>query len=345
MKQARILVIDDELIAQEAIEAFLVKDGYQVLFATNGVDGIKIAIEKCPDVVLLDLMMPGMDGFEVCQQLRAQPALAETPILMVTAHEDRDVRRRGLSVGADDFLTKPFDHLELRARLKIIVRLKQHSKPDTKNLKLKQDLKELKENHERLKQAYNETISAWSRAMDIRDKETEGHSQRVANIATALGRKMGLDEETITDLRHGALLHDVGKIGIPDQILHKPNKLTDEEWEIIRQHPTYAYQMLTPISHLKSALDIVYCHHEKWDGSGYPQGIKGEEIPITARIFTIAHVWDAMTSDRPYRPAWSETSTLQYILSQAGKHFDPEIVQVFKRMHANREIQAFNNQK
>ena len=151
--------------------------------------------------------------------------------------------------------------------------------------------------------AYDATISGWSRAMDLRDKETEGHTQRVTSLTLELARKMGISETDILHLRHGALLHDIGKMGVPDHILLKPDKLTVEEWDIMRQHPVFAYEMLYQIEYLKPSLDIPYSHHEKWDGTGYPQGIKGEEIPLSARIFAIVDVWDALTSDRPYRKA------------------------------------------
>lgn len=176
--------------------------------------------------------------------------------------------------------------------------------------------------------AYDETIEGWSRALDLRDKETEGHTQRVTETTIKLARLFGLNEEEIIQVRRGALLHDIGKMGVPDGILLKPGPLTDDEWVIMRQHPQFAFDMLSPIYYLKSALDIPYCHHEKWDGSGYPRGLKGEEIPLEARIFAVVDVWDALTSDRPYRPAWPEKKVLEYIQSQAGIHFDPQVVEV-----------------
>ncbi|MHB0987252.1 MAG: PAS domain S-box protein [Bellilinea sp.] len=177
--------------------------------------------------------------------------------------------------------------------------------------------------------AYDATIEGWSRAMDLRDEETEGHTQRVTDLTLQLARKMGITDDQLIHIRRGALLHDMGKLGIPDQILLKPGKLTDEEWVIMRKHPVYAYEMLSSIEYLRPALDIPYCHHEKWDGSGYPRGLKGEEIPLAARIFAVIDVWDALTSDRPYRKAWSREQTLEYIREQSGSHFDPQIVEVF----------------
>ncbi|HNB55174.1 MAG TPA: HD-GYP domain-containing protein, partial [Anaerolineales bacterium] len=177
--------------------------------------------------------------------------------------------------------------------------------------------------------AYDITLEGWSRAMDMRDRETEGHTQRVAEMTVKLGQAMGLTEAEIINARRGALLHDMGKLGIPDEILLKPGQLSEEEWEIMKKHPSYAYEMLSPISYLRPALDIPYCHHEKWDGTGYPRGLRGESIPIAARIFSVADVWDALRSDRPYRKAWSSEKVIAYIQEHSGTYFDPRVVEAF----------------
>jgi putative nucleotidyltransferase with HDIG domain len=177
--------------------------------------------------------------------------------------------------------------------------------------------------------AYDATIEGWSRALDLRDKETEGHTQRVTEITVGLARAFGLGEKELVQVRWGALLHDIGKMGIPDSILFKPSQLTGEEWVMMKKHPVFAYEMLSPVRYLRSALDIPYCHHEKWDGTGYPRGLKGEQIPLTARIFAVVDVWDALRSDRPYRSAWPEEKVLAHIRSAAGTHFDPQVVKVF----------------
>jgi len=183
--------------------------------------------------------------------------------------------------------------------------------------------------------AYDATIEGWSRALDLRDKETEGHTQRVTEMTMKLACAMGLTDDQLTPLYRGALLHDIGKMGIPDSILLKPGPLTEEEWTIMRRHPGYAYQMLAPITYLRPALDIPHSHHEKWDGTGYPHGLKGEEIPLAARIFAVADVWDAMRSDRPYRQGWPEAQVREHIRSLAGTHFDPQVVDVFLKMTAD----------
>jgi PAS domain S-box-containing protein/putative nucleotidyltransferase with HDIG domain len=188
---------------------------------------------------------------------------------------------------------------------------------------------ELKRSNLGLAVAYDVTLEGWSKALDLRDKETEGHSLRVTNLTLRLAEAMGLPDEDLAAIRQGALLHDVGKLGIPDSILLKPGKLTEPEWDIMRQHPVYAYEWLAPIAYLRRALDIPYCHHEKWDGSGYPRGLTGQAIPLAARLFAIVDVYDALTSDRPYRAAWDHARVRQYLLDESGRHFDPQVVEAF----------------
>jgi GAF domain-containing protein len=190
----------------------------------------------------------------------------------------------------------------------------------------------LQRSNSELAQAYTTTLEGWSRALDLKDKETEGHTQRVAAMTIQLAQILGISEAEIVHIRRGALLHDIGKMGIPDDILLKPGALSEEEWLIMRKHPTYAYEMLAPIEYLRLSLDIPYCHHEKWDGTGYPQGLKAENIPLAARLFAVVDVWDALISDRPYRSAWSREKALAYIAAQSGKYFDPRVVEAFLKI-------------
>jgi HD-GYP domain-containing protein (c-di-GMP phosphodiesterase class II) len=180
-----------------------------------------------------------------------------------------------------------------------------------------------------LAQAYDATIEGWARALESRDLEIGGHDRRAVILTQKLARKLGVEEKQLAHIRRGALLHDIGKMGVPDHILQKTDELTDEEWEIMRQHPTFAHKWLSPIPYLKPALVIPYCHHEKWDGTGYPQGLKGDQIPLPARAFAVVDVWDALLSDRPYRKAWTQEKTLNYLREQSGKHFDPQVVTAF----------------
>jgi hypothetical protein len=183
-----------------------------------------------------------------------------------------------------------------------------------------------------LQDAYDRTMEGWVRALDLRDRETEGHTLRVAEITLRLARAMGIQESEIIHIRRGALLHDMGKMGVPDAILLKEDNLTDAEWAIMKKHPSYAYEMLSPIPYLHSALDIPFCHHEKWNGTGYPRGLKGEQIPLAARLFAVVDVWDALRSTRPYRQGWPESQVLEHIREKAGSHFDPGVVDVFMRV-------------
>ena len=317
-----ILIVDDEYIGRETLQSVLEGEGYELEMAENGLQAIEKAKKLLPDVILLDVMMPGMTGFEVCQRIRSDPQIAEIPIIILTALDDRESLLNALKAGADDFISKPFDRFELRARLLGITRLNRYQK-------LLQERAKLREANAQLLNAYETTIESLSHALDLRDRETEGHSRRVTELTIQLAQALNISEAEITHYRRGALLHDMGKIGVPDSILHKPDTLSDEEWVIMRKHPQLAYDMLYPIEYLHPALDIPYSHHEKWDGSGYPRGLKGEEIPMSARLFAVADVWDALTSDRPYRAAWSEEEALQYIREQSGKHFDPNVVELF----------------
>ena len=317
-----VLIVDDEYIGRETLQSVLEGEGYELEMAENGFQAIEKAKQLLPDVILLDVMMPGTTGFEVCQRIRSDPQIAEIPIIILTALDDRESLLNALKAGADDFISKPFDRYELRARLLGITRLNRYQK-------LLQERAKLREANAQLLNAYEATIEGLSHALDLRDRETEGHSRRVTEVTVKLAQALNFSEEEILHIRRGALLHDIGKIGIPDSILHKPDSLSEDEWTSMRKHPQFAYDMLSPIEYLRPALAIPYSHHEKWDGTGYPRGLKGEGIPMSARLFAIADVWDAVTSDRPYRAAWTEEQATAYIREQTGKHFDPQVVDLF----------------
>jgi HD-GYP domain-containing protein (c-di-GMP phosphodiesterase class II) len=190
----------------------------------------------------------------------------------------------------------------------------------------------LQRSNQELSLAYDTTLEGWGKALELRDKETQGHTRRVVDLTFRLARRMNISDAEITHIRRGVLLHDIGKMGVPDQILRKTGPLDETEWVQMRMHPQYAYDLLYPIAYLRPALDIPYCHHEKWDGSGYPRGLKGENIPLAARIFAVVDVWDALLSDRPYRKTWTKEQTMTYIQNESGTRFDPRIVEVFLEM-------------
>ena len=193
-------------------------------------------------------------------------------------------------------------------------------------------LDDLQRSQQELTLAYEATINAWVRALDMRDRETAGHTLRVTELTLKLAHAMGISDEELVHIRRGALLHDIGKLGISDAILFKPGILTEAEWKVMKQHPVLGYALLSPMAFFKPALDIVYCHHERWDGSGYPRGLKGEDIPRTARIFALADVWDALLADKPYRRGWHADNVILYIKDQSGKMFDPQVVTVFLKL-------------
>ncbi|HWS23769.1 MAG TPA: HD domain-containing phosphohydrolase [Anaerolineales bacterium] len=328
MDEPKILVIDDEPIARITIEAILKAHNFKIFFAENGLDGIQLAKQVHPDIIFLDVMMPHMNGFQACKIIRGTDGLSEVPILMVTALDDKKSRIEGLESGADDFISKPYDIFEIQAKIKTLTRLNRYRQ-------LVEQRQKLEVLHTELLVAYEQTIEGWSAAMDLRDKETEGHTQRVTEMVMELAGEYQFSEDELTQIRLGSLLHDIGKLGIPDSILLKDGPLSADEWIIMRKHPVYAYDWLSKIGYLRFAKQIPFSHHEKWDGTGYPQGLKGEEIPLIARLFAVVDVWDALTSDRPYRAALPPEKAWEYIKSNAGSHFDPHVVELFERKFSN----------
>ncbi len=200
-------------------------------------------------------------------------------------------------------------------------------------------MSELEESNQALTDAYDSTLEGWVGALDLRDRETEGHTRRVTRVTVELARRLGIPGEDLVHLRRGALLHDIGKIGIPDSVLSKTGPLDEDEWELMRQHPVWAHEMISRVGFLQPALDIMYCHHERWDGRGYPRGLSGESIPLSARVFAVVDVWDALRSDRPYSESWDEDRVADYLREQAGGHFDPAVVEAFLNMLAEGSVQ------
>ena len=322
---SNILIVDDDSRGRETLEAVLTGLGHNLHFCDNGLDALKQASILQPDLILLDVMMPGIDGFEVCRRIRADPLLADVPVVMTTALDDKASRLEGIEAGADDFISKPIDRMEIRARVNTIIRLNRYRK-------LMKQQADLMQAHGELQDAYEATLKGWVRALDFRDNETGDHSRRVTLLTVELARLMGINEDELVHVRRSALLHEIGKIAVPDSILHKTGPLTEAEWDIMRKHPQIAIEMLEPIEYLRPALAIPFNHHERWDGTGYPRGIKGEEIPLAARIFAVVDVWDALSSDRPYRKAWPYEKIVEHMRQQSGTHFDPKVVELFLKM-------------
>ncbi|MDO8673381.1 MAG: response regulator [Dehalococcoidia bacterium] len=339
LQNANILIVDDQEANIDLLVRLLENKGYSNLKSTtDSRQVVALLNEFQPDLILLDLMMPHLDGFQVMEQLKSLiPADTYLPILVLTADITTEAKRHALAIGARDFLTKPLDVTQVALRIKNLLEARyMHLQLKKQNqvleVKVSERTADLRRANVDLTLAYDSTIEGWSRALDLRDKETEGHSHRVTEMASQLARLIGLGEAEIVHVRRGALLHDIGKMGVPDSILLKAGKLTDDEWIQMKKHPQFARDLLAPIGYLRSALDIPFGHHEKGDGTGYPLGLKGEQIPLVARLFAIVDVYDALTSDRPYRAAWSVEQTVEHIMSLAGSHFDPHVVDIFLRM-------------
>ena len=334
--KSRILVVDDEDRLRRVLEARLIAMGHEVIMAVDGEDGLAKAGRDNPDLVLLDVMMPKLDGFEVARRLKGSPQTGHIPIVMVTALGGVQDRVRALEAGADDFLTKPVDPSELKARVRSLLTVKayhDHMRHYQQELE-----SEVAKKTEALQKALRQTQAAsldtiyrLSRAAEYRDEDTGDHLQRVSHYAGAVARRLGQPESFTGILLYAVPMHDVGKIGIPDHILLKPGKLDPDEWLIMRRHAEIGAGILSGSDSelLRMAEDIALTHHEKWDGSGYPRGLREEAIPLAGRITAIADVFDALCSRRPYKEPFPVEKSLGILRSEAGKHFDPAVVNAF----------------
>ena len=332
----KILIVDDEKLNVDLMEAFLLPYGYEIIKAYNGDDAIKIIFEEQPDIVLLDIMMPGKDGFEVTEIIKNTPSTLDIPVLLVTALSDREARIRGVEVGADDFISKPIDKTLLIARVRSLLKVRafnmlQKEYRQSLEKEVKRLTREIQEAYEKLRGAYQDTIYRLSLAAEFKDEDTYNHIKRVGYMAGEVAKALGLDEKQQELIFLTAPMHDIGKIGIPDEILFKPGKLTREEFEVMKQHTLIGAKILggSDVDYLKTGAIIALNHHEKFDGSGYPNGLKGEEIPIEGRIVAIVDVFDALTSKRPYKEPFPIDKSLNIIRESRGTHFDPEIVDAF----------------
>lgn len=305
---AKILVVDDEPSIVDVLTRFLSREGYNVITAANGREALERVRQDPPDLILLDVTMPELDGFAVCQQLKEDQRTALIPITMLTGLDDREHRTRGIDAGADDFLTKPFEQSILRARIRSQLRIKRLT-----------DQLEHTEN----------VIFMLAQAVEAKDVYTEGHLRRLRAYGEQLALACGLSPAEVAAVRHGGILHDIGKIGVDEAIIRKPGPLTPEEAAQMRRHPEIGASIISQMRFAREVAPIINGHHEYWDGSGYPQGLSGDAIPIGARIITIVDAYDAMMTDRPYRAALGEVESLRQLHGGRGSQFDPDLLDIF----------------
>lgn len=320
-----LLIVDDTPQNIDVLRGIL-KGSYKVKVATDGEKAIKVAFSKNkPDLILLDIMMPGMDGYEVCRQLKANEETKDIPIIFVTAKNEVEDESKGFDLGAADYITKPVSPILVKKR--VLSQLIVSQKKQQLESQVKERTKELEETRLQI-------IYRLGRAAEFKDNETGMHVLRMSRYSEVLARAVGLDEAQVELILTAAPMHDIGKIGIPDGILLKPAKLSEDEWKVMQTHPAIGAEILgehsSPI--LTLASEIAITHHEKWNGKGYPNGLKGDEIPLSGRIVAIADVFDALTTARPYKTAWPVDKAIALLEEEAGEHFDPELVPIFVKV-------------
>ncbi|MBN2148161.1 MAG: response regulator [Anaerolineales bacterium] len=320
-KGTTLLIVEDNHDLRNGLKDILSFEGFTVLAAANGREAINQMKAICPDLIISDITMPEMDGFEFFETVRSRPEGVTIPFIFLTARGERDDVLRGKNLGAEDYLVKPVTRGELVAAVQSrLTRFRQ--------LQMAQ-----------MEQAYQAALAALANGIEVRDRYTRGHVERVTAYTLAIAEQLGWRGKRLDDLRYGAILHDIGKIFITEQILQKAGKLTEEERAEIMRHPLRGAEMVKDIPYLSMAIPVIRSHHERWDGSGYPEGLKGEEIPIEARIIAVADVFDALTSNRPYHTAATLANGYSEVVNASGAHFDPMVVNAFQRAWENNKIQ------
>ena len=307
-----VLVADDQAANRELLQELLTAQGYTVIAVADGASAVAELARTQIDLVLLDVMMPRMNGFQVCEAIKSNPDTYLVPVILVTALSEKQDRLEGIKVGADDFLSRPVDRAELLARVRSLLKLKQRT--------------------DELERAES-VLFTLARSIEGKDPYTHGHCERLSDYSARLGEHLGLSEDQLVALRRAGVVHDVGKIAVPDAILLKPSSLTAVEWELIREHPVVGERICAPLKSFRFVLPIIRHHHEKFDGSGYPDGLRGEAIPVTARVLQIVDVYDALTTDRPYKHAFSITDALQTMKQEVARGWwDPHIFDEFEQL-------------
>jgi response regulator RpfG family c-di-GMP phosphodiesterase/signal transduction histidine kinase len=329
---ALILVIDDNPEVLKLMK-MLLGDEFDLEMTTSAEKGLVVVKEKSPDLILCDVMMPGMDGHAFSRAVKANEALKHIPIILVTARSGAEMLQQGIQAGADDYISKPFDSVELKARIRALLRIRQvESELAMANRNLKLRTSDLVDQQRSL---FLSTVKSLVSAIDAKDEYTRHHSSRVTEFTLKIASKMGFSEKEMRDLELAAVLHDIGKIAVPENILHKPGKLTDHEFALIKEHPARGESILSPVIELKDIARVVRSHHEHYDGTGYPDGLKGREIPLGARIMAVADAYDSIVSERPYRKASSHRFAVKEIIRCSGAQFDPEVVEHFLEVSAS----------
>ncbi len=322
---SKVLVVDDHPSSRMTAVALLSVEGYQVIEVDSGSAALKLVVEENPDLILLDVMMPGMDGFEVCRRLKQDEQTRLIPIVFITALSDRRARVKGIEAGGDDFLTKPFDQLELSARVKSLIQQK----------RLNEDLEHAEQ-----------VLFSIARTVESRDPNTGDHCERLVTLGKAFGQYLGLSRTEIRDLVWGGYLHDLGKVGVPDAVLLKQGRLTPDEWEVMKQHVIIGERICKPLRTMQGVTPIIRHHHERWDGTGYPDQLQGNAIPFLAQVFQVIDIYDALTSERPYKLAMSAEAALQIIAEETAKGWrNPQLIAQFSEFIRSGGLERFKEQE
>jgi len=345
-KFIKLLIVDDDPELRTLLKKHLEEEGYTVFTAKDGEEAIELIQKENPDVALVDYLLPDIDGISLCKWIKNNPDTLDIGVILITGLNDEETRIKGLSAGADDLLTKPFFLPELKARIRALGKFKKYrdflknyqtileEEVEKKTKELQKTYIELQQTYQEIKELSLEIIYRLAKAAEYRDEHTGSHIQRVSYYSVKIAEKIGLPPSEIELIKYGSPLHDIGKLGIPDSILLKPGALSPKEWEIMKMHTLIGSKILkgSKIKYLNAAETIALHHHERWDGTGYPHGLKGEEIPLYARIVAVADVFDALTTDRPYRKALSVDTALKIIEQESGTHFDPELANEFLKI-------------